>query len=87
MVLKTEECTGKKIKPEMTLRSHDWRDFAKAIDKIPWKAASGPDGWSAKLIKGLREPLARWLEQVYTSTISVGHFPTILKKDFHYRNL
>ena len=82
MVLKTEESTVKRIRLEMVLRRHDWRDFCKAIDKIPWKAACGPDGWCARLVKGLREPLAKWLEKVYDNTMDAGSFPSILKETY-----
>ena len=43
------------------------------------KAVCGPDGWSASLVKGLRDPLARFLSNIYKSSMKEGNFPKRLK--------
>ena len=53
-----------------------------AIDKLSWKASCGPDGWSAKLLKGLKIPISNWLEIIYEKSMNEGQFPKILKETF-----
>ena len=44
--------------PELTDLLHMSADFLKAIESIPSRAACGPDGWTAPLVKGLKHPLS-----------------------------
>ena len=45
----------------ITIRKGKKNGKVKAIDKLTAKATCNPDGWSASLVKGLRDPLAKLL--------------------------
>ena len=57
-------------------------DFIKIIEKLPSKAAIGPDGISVGLMKRIKLPLSRLLSLLYNSSLDEGHFPDILKYAF-----
>ena len=67
---------------QLTKIYHSNADFMKAIDKLSWKASCGPDGWSSKLLKGLKSPISNWLEMIYSKSMDEGLFPKILKETF-----
>ena len=64
---------------ELQGRWHDVSVFEKVIDSLKLGAACGPDGLSSDLIKRLRNPIARFLQKIYHSSMEVGRFPSNLK--------
>ena len=64
---------------ELQGRWHDVSVFEKVIDSLKLGAACGPDGLSSDLIKRLRNPIARFLQRIYLSSMEVGRFPSNLK--------
>ena len=68
--------------PKVTDVYHDEDDIVKAIEAIPNKAACGPDGWSALLVKQIKFPLARILGRILFKSLKCGTFPEALKDTF-----
>ena len=79
-----ESQSGEKLtkSPKLINVFHDEEDIVKAIEAIPSKAACGPDGWSALLVKQLKLPLARFLGRILFKSLKVGTFPEVLKDTF-----
>ena len=65
---------------DVNYKSED--DFIKIIEKLPTKAAIGPDGILVGLMKRIKSPLSRLLALLYNTSQDEGHFPDILKYAF-----
>ena len=61
---------------------HCEEDLIDAIDEISNGAASGPDGWSLALIKGMKHIKAKFLYMICCTSMKEGHFPTNLKNSY-----
>ena len=82
MILKYDSKENMRKCPLLTDVYHNEDDILKAIEKIPAKAACGPDGWSALLVKAIKKPLARILAILLRKSLGKGNFPDILKETY-----
>ena len=57
-------------------------DFSIAIDKLSGKAAPGPDGIPAKMLKVGKNTICHILNEIFKTSFSHGEIPDILKRAF-----
>ena len=66
--------------PKVTDIFFNWEIFCEAIDAIPTRAAPGPDGIPAIMLKKAKVPISRLLVILFRVFLDQGDIPDILKE-------
>ena len=64
---------------EIRYMHFDYLDFADALDCLSNRAAPGPDGVSASMLKGAKTTISLLLCNIFRSSYETGDIPAILK--------
>ena len=54
----------------------------KVINELSNGAICGPDGWSVKLIKGMKHVISKFLYRIYCNSKKSGRYPSNQKNGF-----
>ena len=75
--------TIQELRPDDLHNPHfDYVDFSVALDSLSSKAAPGPDGIPAKMLKKGKNTICHILNDIFKTSFYQGEIPAILKKAF-----